>query len=139
MKGNSVAIDTGVLLELLSKTELGIKFENSIIKAPNIKNFYISPIVEAEMIYIRCRKTNFEQAKQIIQDFLQPFIMIKESEIRYKAAKLKCNYSISLADCYIIAVGIKKSIPVFMKREEEIEKIITSLKKEAIIYFIDDI
>ncbi len=114
MKGNSIAIDTGVLLELLSKSELGIKFDNSIIKAPNIENFYISPFVEAELLYIRCRKTNFLQAKQIIKDFLQPFIMIKESEIRYKAAELKCKYSISLADCYIIALGIKKSIPVFM-------------------------
>ena len=139
VKGNSIAIDTGVLLELLSKTELGIKFENSIIKAPNIKKFYISPFVETELLYIRCRKTNFKQAKQNIKDFLHPFIMIEESEIRYKAAELKCKYSISLADCYILAVGIKKTIPVFMKREEEIEKIISPLEKEVIIYFIDDI
>jgi len=139
VKGNSVAIDTGVLLELLSKTELGIKFNNSIIKAPNIEFLYISPLVEAELIYINCRKKNFIQAKKIIKDFLKPFIIIEEREIRYKAAELKCKFSISLADCYILAVGIENSIPVFMKREDEIEKILSLLKEEVDIYFIDDL
>lgn len=73
-----------------------------------------------------------------MSDFLKDFIICPESNLRDDAFRLKCNFPISLADSYSLAVAIVLNIPLCMKKEEEIQKNIGKLSSEAKIIFIDD-
>ncbi|MHA1491883.1 MAG: PIN domain-containing protein [Promethearchaeota archaeon] len=135
---DSIAIDTSVLIEFFEETELGKLFQKKVIEDEKIKKFFISPIVHTEILYIFCRKLGFEKAKEIINDFLQPFDVYKESLLREGAANFKCQYAISIADCYSLSLAITLRIPLYMKREAEIDEAMKKYDIPVEIKFIDD-
>ena len=135
----SIAVDTSTLLEYIEGTDLGKKFKLQFLENENITFFYITPLVQMELLYICCRKMGFDQAYTIITTFLKGFIIYEESKLRESAARLKCQYAISIADCYSLALAKIENIPLFMKREIEIENILKKEKLPAEIIFIDDI
>ncbi len=134
----SIVIDTGVLVELLENSELGIIFSQHFLENPQFERYYISPITDTELKYIFCRRNSYQEAKKIVSDFLKDFIICPESNLRDDAFRLKCNFPISLADSYSLAVAIVLNIPLCMKKEEEIQNNIGKLSSEAKIIFIDD-
>lgn len=136
---DSAGIDTGTLIELLGNTELGNKFKVQVLEDTNLQNFYLSPITVAELLYLLGRKLGFSKAQQIIGDFIKPFIICEEKELRIEAARLKADHTISLADCYSLSIGIMKIIPVYLKRESEMEEILQKGKLPIDIRFIDDL
>lgn len=134
----SIVIDTGVLVELLENSELGKIFSQHFLENPQFERYYISPITDTELKYIFCRRNGYQEAKKIVSDFLKDFIICPESNLRDDAFRLKCNFPISLADSYSLAVAIVLNIPLCMIKEEEIQKNIGKLSAEAKIMFIDD-
>ncbi|HME52425.1 MAG TPA: PIN domain-containing protein [Candidatus Lokiarchaeia archaeon] len=136
---NSAGIDTGALLELLGNTTMGSTFKEKVINDPDLENFYLSPLTVAELLYLLGRKEGFSSAQQTVTDFLKPFIICDEKELRSEAARLKTDHAISLADCYVLAIGIVKKIPIYIKRESEIEDVILLVSKTIDIHFIDDL
>ena len=72
------------------------------------------------------------------RNILQDFTICNEIELRAGAAELKFQRSISLADCYSIAVARRKQIPIFMKKEAEILEEMQKKPFEEEIRFIDD-
>jgi predicted nucleic acid-binding protein len=139
-KSNSIAIDTGILLELFGKTPLGLKFKHEILLNPIYHEFVISPLTVMELLYILGRKVGFTQAKTILDDFLvSPFLIPDEKVLREDAAKLKINFGIALADCYSLAIGIVHHIPVFMKKEKEISKILKKINNSVVLQIFDEI
>jgi len=81
----------------------------------------------------------FEQAKKTVTGFLNEFILSDEAPLREEAAKLKCKFAISIADCYSIALAIIKNVPLYMKREIEIDSVLQENELPAQIKFIDDL
>ena len=138
-KKNAIVIDTSSLIEILENTKMGKNFFEIIFEKSDIERYLLSPLVETELKYIFCRKYNFNEANNKINEFLKNFIIWKEELLRNEAAKLKCKYYISLADCYSIALGKMEDIPVYIKKEREIEKIIKKLSIEVKINYIDDL
>ncbi len=136
---DSITIDTGVLIEFLENSPLGIAFYQKVLENPEIKNFYLSPIVETELKYIFCRREGFKNAIQIISELLKDFTVLFEEELRNEAAQLKCNYTISIADSYSLAVAKLQKIPIYMKKETEISNNYDELSKSIDIKFIDDL
>jgi hypothetical protein len=136
---DSIGIDTGVLIELLGKTPLGITFDDVILKDPKLQHFYLSPLTIMELLYLSGRKLGFTEAQYQIGEFIKPFIICDEIELRIEAAKMKMAYGISIADCYSLAIGMIKSIPIYMKRESEIEILLKNVSIPVEIYFIDDL
>lgn len=137
-QNDSIVIDTSVLVEFLEDTELGKKFYKEILSDPNILNFYIAPIVDTELKYILCRRKGYDKAIQTVSDFLKDFTFYEEDGLRDETAFLKCNYAISLADCYGLAIAKLLDIPFFMKKEGEIDKILNNISTIVEIRFIDD-
>ena len=135
----SITIDTGILIEILEDSTLGKNFYEKVLAQSQLQNIYISPLTDLELKYVFCRKNDYKQAKELVSEFLKDFIICSESELRDEAFRLKCNLPISVADCYCIAVGKLFSIPVYMKREKEIEMVINQLLKIVKIIFIDDL
>jgi len=134
----SIIIDTGVLVELLENSELGKIFYKHFLENPQFERYYISPITDIELKYIFCRRNGYQEAKKIVSDFLKDFIICSESTLRDDAFRLKCNFPISLADSYSLAVAIVLNIPLCMKKEKEILNNIEKLSSEVKIRFIDD-
>ena len=138
LQSNSIVIDTGVLVELLENSELGKIFSIQFLENPQFEKYYISPITDTELKYIFCRRSGPQEAKKIVSNFLQNFIICSESTLRDEACRIKCQFPVSLADSYSLAVSIVFNIPLCMKKEKEIQNNITKLSKEAKIIFIDD-
>lgn len=134
----SIVIDTGVLVEFLENSELGKMFSQHFLENAKFERYYISPITDTELKYIFCRRNGYQEAKKIVSDFLKDFIICSESNLRDDAFRLKCNFSISLADSYSLAVALVLNIPLCMKKEEEILVNIGNLSSEVKIMFIDD-
>jgi len=138
-KENMIVIDTGSLIEILENTKIGEKFHEIILKDPELEQFLVSPFVATELKYILCRKFGFNEANQKINNFLKNFVIWKEEILRDRAARFKCQYLISLADCYSLALAKIQNAPLYMKKETEIENIIQKLVLEVHINFIDDL
>ena len=134
----SIIIDTGVLIELLENSELGKIFSKHFLENPQFERYYISPITDTELKYIFCRRSGYQEAKKIVSDLLKDFIICSESKLRDDAFRLKCNYPISLADSYSLAVAIVLNIPLCLKKEKEILNNLEKLSSEVKIMFIDD-
>jgi len=135
---NSIVIDTGVLVELLENSELGKIFSKHFLENPQLERYYISPITDTELKYIFCRQKGYQEAKKIASSFLKDFIICSESTLRDDAFRLKCNFPISLADSYSLAVSKVLNIPLCMKKEKEIQNNLEKLSSEVKIMFIDD-
>ena len=138
-KKGSIAIDTGALIEYLEDSALGRKFQEHVLENEDVQKFYISPLVITELEYIYCRKIGFKLAKERVLGFLKDFNISEESQLRDEAAKLKCQFAISIADCYSIALAILNNIPIYMKHEVEIDPVLKQQKPPAQIIFIDDL
>ena len=135
----SITVDTGILIELLEDSDLGKVFYQKVLEKPQVQNIYISPLTDTELKYIFCRRNGYEEAKELVSEFLKDFIICSESKLRDEAFRLKCNLPISVADCYSLAVGRVFNIPVYMIKEKEIEKVIDKLLSMVKVIFINEI
>lgn len=135
----SIVVDTSVLMEVLDDTLMGKEFFQKVLSITQIQKFYISPLVDTELKYILCRLKGYENAIKITSEFLKDFTIYSEKKLRDEAAHLKCNFAISLADCYGLATAKLLKIPIYMKKENEIEKILSELSNLVKIIFIDDL
>ena len=135
----SIVVDTSVLMEILDETQLGENFFQKVLSITHIQEFYISPLVDTELKYILCRQKGYEDAIKITSEFLKDFTIYSEEKLRDEAAHLKCNFAISLADCYSLATAKLLDIPVYMKKEDEIEKVFSEISTLVNIKFIDNL
>lgn len=138
-QNNSIVVDTSVLLEFLEGTPLGKILFQKILSDSQIQEFYIAPIVDTELKYILSRRKGYENAIKITSEFLKDFTIYSEEKLRDEAAHLKCNFAISLADCYSLATAKLLDIPIYMKKEDEIEKVFSELSILVKINFIDNL
>ena len=139
LQNASITVDTGILIELLEDSDLGKVFYQKVLAKPQFQNIYISPLTDTELKYIFCRQNGYKDAKELVLEFLKDFNICTESELRDEAFRLKCNFPISIADCYSLAVGKVFNIPVYMIKVKEIEKVIDKLLLMVKVIFIDDI
>lgn len=138
-QNNSIVVDTSVLLEFLEGTPLGKILFQKVLSDSQIQEFYIAPIVDTELKYILSRRKGYENAIKITSEFLKDFTIYSEEKLRDEAAHLKCNFAISLADCYSLATAKLLDIPIYMKKEDEIEKVFSELSTLVKINFIDNL
>ena len=139
LQETSIAVDTGILIEILEDSDLGKVFYQKVLESLQFQKIYISPLTDTELKYIFCRQSGYKEAKELVLEFLKDFIICSESELRDEAFRLKCNFPISIADCYSLAVGKVLNIPVYMIKEKEIEKVIDKLLSMVKVIFVDEI
>jgi len=139
LRNGSITVDTGILVELLEDSDLGKVFYQKVLAKLQFQNIYISPLTDTELKYIFCRRNGYTEAKELVLKFLKDFIICSENELRDEAFRLKCNFPMSIADCYSLAVGRVFNIPVYMIKEREIEKSIDKLLSMVKVIFIDEI
>jgi len=132
-----VVVDTGVWIEYFLETTLGKKFKEKIVEGRI--SIYISETVVSEIFYVLCRQKGYQEAKKKLDMVLDGAEVIEGREIQMLAGKYKCERSISLSDCFTMAVSKNMGYPALFKEEEEISKEIKKKAFDIELFFLEDI
>ncbi len=96
----------------------------------------------AEIHYIVCRKLGQAESAARIKDLRESdFISIEPitPTLSDLAAQFKCDRSLSLADCFTLALAKSKEIPVlFARKEKELEKEMKMKPFDIPVLFLED-
>lgn len=131
---SEVLIDTGLLISYLMNenqiiTDWFDKFiftdERSIAVVCNILNL-------TELFYVTCRKKGKEKAAEVVEQIKQFILCYEDEEINNLAGVIKCQFSISIVDCFSIATAKWLNCPVLFKKEKEMpEDLISEIKQKC--------
>ena len=109
MNGNSILLDTNIVLYLLNG-------DKTLIPLLENKQLIVSFITELELLCYRGIK---EKDQLIIKEFLSNCIIIDINNlIKENTIDLRRKYSLKLPDCIIIATSLYLNIPIISADEE---------------------
>ena len=138
MKKSLVAIDSSCLIAIQTNEPLNQEFQQ-LLKTK--WNGYCTEMALLETFYILCRKTNWKKAETKVKALIESnVIQIKSiKSLLKKAAQLKYQRTIAIADCLTIALAESiQGKAIFYHKELELEK---ALEKESFnveIVFFDE-
>lgn len=142
MKGGlsgRLAVDTSVLVELVSGMPLGILFKdllkNGVVEA------FVSEMAIAELRYIICRKHGWAVSMERVDDLLKSgYLHVEETSFLIEdAARLKCERALSLADCFCLALARRFACKaLFAKKEDDLLKEMRKKPFDIEILFLED-
>jgi predicted nucleic acid-binding protein len=119
-----LSIDSGVVLAYFLGEALG-ELVRSAILPPKDRTVFCSRTAVSELFYILCRRRGNTFASEAVENFLRTnYVSILSSdEIDIEAGRYKCSRTISLADCYVLAIAkVQNASAVFAQKEAEIAK-----------------
>ena len=134
-----LSIDSSVLLAYLLGEDLADLIEECILFSR--REVYVARIVLAETYYVVCRLSGRDVARDLLVSLRESGVMevVGDDSLDVRAGDIKCTRSISIADCYVIALAeLVRGTAVFAKRERELKQ---ELEREPFgvdIVFLDD-
>lgn len=135
-----IVFDTGIFIEIIAGTYLGRKLMEILLDGE--VNPLTTELNIAELSYIACRKVGWRRGKEVVQKIISSgyIEVLKIGGLLDRAAKMKCERSISLVDCFTIAAGEVLGVDVlFAKREEELGRELARKPFEVRLIFADDL
>lgn len=96
----------------------------------------------AELSYIICRRIGWEKSWGIVSKLLSSGYVevLRIGEFAERAAKMKCERSLSLVDCFTISAGEALGVSVmFARRERELERELARKPFDVEILFAEDL
>lgn len=135
-----MVFDTSTLLELIYSTERGRKLKEALKSERVLGN--TTEVNIAEVRYVLCRRVGGEESKRIVDALISSgYITLHEiSRLVDYASQYKCRRSLSLVDCFTLALAKKMDAPVvFARKEEELLREMSREKFDVEILFLEDI
>ena len=136
----TLAIDAGVIIELLLQSKAGIAIRNALLE--EIIDAHTTEMAITEVKYILCRKFGWEESCRRVEKLLSSgYINVyRTDQLIDLAAKYKCERSISPADCFVLAPAKKLGCKaLFARREQELVKEMNRKKFDVEILFLEDL
>jgi len=136
----SMVFDTSTLLELIYSTERGRKLKEALKSERVLGN--TTEVNIAEVRYVLCRRVGEEESKRRVDALISSgYITLHEiSRLVDYASQYKCRRSLSLVDCFTLALAKKMDAPVvFARKEEELLREMSREKFDVEILFLEDI
>ncbi|HDM92378.1 MAG TPA: type II toxin-antitoxin system VapC family toxin, partial [Candidatus Korarchaeota archaeon] len=105
------------------------------------REVYVAKIVLTETYYVVCRLSGRGVARDLLTSLRESGVIevVGDDSLDVRAGDIKCARSISISDCYVIALAeLVRGAAVFAKRERELEQ---ELEREPFgvdIVFLDD-
>lgn len=128
--------DSSVLVEMAYATKLG-EIARELLEEHDT---YTTELAISETFYIICRKLGVEEAESKISNLLESGFIDVISIPPIEAGKIKCVRSISLADCYIIALAkILNATSVFAIKEKELEREVKRTPFDVPVVFLEEL
>jgi predicted nucleic acid-binding protein len=137
---SKLSIDSGVVLAYFLGEELGETVKSRIFP-PNDTSLFCSRTVVSELFYILCRRRGDSFATEAVESFLRTnYVSILSSDdIDIEAGRYKCSRTISLADCYVLAVAkVQNASAVFAKKEDDISREVRRQPFDVKMFFLED-
>lgn len=134
-----MVLDAGAILELVYSTPQGLKLKRSLVEGKLQAS--TTELAITEVWYILCRRLGKQEADTRLGSLLESgyIRVIPTSELIRLASAYKCERSISLPDCYTLALADKMSVPaLFASREAELVKEISSKSFGVKILFLEE-
>jgi predicted nucleic acid-binding protein len=137
----TLSVDSGVVLAYL----LGEKQSGGLVRSEILRHgrggVYCAGPAVAELFYILCRRKGEKFAHEAVDALLgSGYVHVASSpELDVQAGSYKCERSISLADCYVLALARSLgAAAVFARREEDIVKEMGKREFDVGIAFLED-
>ena len=134
------ALDTSVLIEMLAASSLGRYVMDGLLTYS--AEVYTSEVNLAEAEYVLCRKLGSAGSKSKVDNLRKSnYVNVADTEqVSRLAAQIKCERSLSLADCYSIAVAkANASKALFAFRERELTREIGRNPAGIPVVFLEDL
>jgi len=114
----SLVLDASVLVEAVLGTSLGQRLKEALEKEQVLA--YVTEIGVAELRYILCRKLGYAGSKSRVDKLLASgYVQVEDASFLIEAAaRLKCERSVSLADCFCLALAQYYRCGVLFARKE---------------------
>ena len=97
-------------------------------------------ITICEVLYIICRKEGVQKALDFVKEVSQRMKIIPSERVSLIAGQFKCKYSLSLADCWVLATAKIQHIPaLFAFKEKELQEHLELLRHEVDVLFLEDV
>jgi predicted nucleic acid-binding protein len=138
LQGDMV-LDTSALIELLFLSPSGTELRKAILEE-KIRAF-VTDIALTEVKYILCRKLGKAESVSRMGNLMNSnFLEIEHaSSLSDLAAEYKCERSLSLSDCFTLALGKYRNIPVLFARiESELAKEIRKKSFDVEVKFLKE-
>ncbi|MFQ5832461.1 MAG: PIN domain-containing protein [Candidatus Thorarchaeota archaeon] len=119
--GELTVLDAGVLIALALDESSATGLSQKIISHPGL--FACTEIGLCELSYILCRRLSWGKTWKKTQSLIESSaVTIIPTHILWtEAARIKCNSSIALPDCFTIAAArLTKGRAMFARREKEL-------------------
>ncbi|MFX0102385.1 MAG: PIN domain-containing protein [Candidatus Hodarchaeota archaeon] len=139
--GSTVVLDTGLLIEFLTGTEIGATIEKVVFKNKFITSILLTPLTLIEIYYIIRRKSTSERARNEIKKVRKLARIVPIDEFVEIIGELKATTSIALSDVANIGLADYKDVKVLFKHETEIDEKLAQHASETFterIVFIED-
>ncbi len=118
-----LSLDSSVLLAYLLGEKLGER-ARMVLEDEN-RRLFLPHTAVSEAYYILCRKRGARYADGVVSLFLEGNYAetLSSAEIDMVAGKYKCERSISLADCYVLASAkLRNASALFAQRDSDLLK-----------------
>jgi hypothetical protein len=106
------------------------------------KAVFCNRLALAEVFYTLCRRKGINFARETMKTLLEThYCRIDDSdELAFEAAAYKCERSVSLAGCFVLALARLKGLTaVFAKREKEIIAEMSRKRVDVPVLFLEDL
>lgn len=106
-----------------------------------LKQGFLNEVTISETFYVICRTDGKEKAESYVEECAKTARTIAPSDrLSRLAGSMKCKFSISLADCWVLATGIAFKVPcLFGLRETEILKKLDAISHDVEVKFLDEL
>jgi predicted nucleic acid-binding protein len=135
----ALSIDSGVIIAYLLGESIGEVVRDKILSGE--RRVYCGRIVASELFYILCRRRGERFAREAVDALLKSgrLSVVSSDEIDAEAGAYKCARSISLADCYVLAVAkVFGSAALFARRESDMSAEARKKSFDAEVVFLED-
>jgi len=138
-------VDTGVFVEYIDRKAPYHEAARAIINSLGQLEIVLPSITLTEICYVSARiltAAGVENALEKSVEFVEwlyshPAVSVVDNlTLNIEAAKLKLQYGIALADCYVLALSkLEKCKAVFRKREKEMPE---EIEEDFDVMFLED-
>jgi len=142
---SKIAVDTGVFVEYINRKARYYKAAKAIIDSFGKLEVLLPGVTISEVCYVTARILNaagvenaFEKAAEFVSWlYSHPAVrIVNDLNLHIEAARIKLEYGIALADCYVLALSrIEDCKAVFRKREKEMPG---EIEKDFDVIFLED-
>ncbi len=136
----ALSIDSGVVLAYLLGEDLGEIARDEVLSRG--RRVYYSRVAVSELFYILCRRRGERFAREAVEALIKSgrLSVASSDEVDLEAGAYKCARSVSLADCYVLAVAkVFNATAVFAKRENDLSREASKKLFDVEVIFLEDL